>query len=84
LARGVVALGEALELQLIAEGVESSVQRRELRMLGCHLAQGYLFSQAIPATKVVTWASAQVTHQVVATGQRRMGVGQGFDRMPSR
>lgn len=80
LARGVVALGEALELQLIAEGVESPVQRRELRMLGCHQAQGYLFAQPIPASKIVGWAAGQVTHQVVATGQRRAGLGLAMER----
>ena len=59
LARGVVALGDALGLQMIAEGVESPVQRRELRMLGCNAAQGYLFSPALQPSQLITWASAQ-------------------------
>jgi diguanylate cyclase (GGDEF)-like protein/PAS domain S-box-containing protein len=40
----VVTLAHALGLRAVAEGVETEVQVRELRALGCDLAQGYLFS----------------------------------------
>jgi EAL domain-containing protein (putative c-di-GMP-specific phosphodiesterase class I) len=63
LARSVVALGEALDLRLIAEGVEYPAQRRELRALGCDFAQGFLVAPALPATQLVAWASAQAAHR---------------------
>jgi EAL domain-containing protein (putative c-di-GMP-specific phosphodiesterase class I) len=48
--RAIVALGESLGLEVIAEGVESLAQRDALQALGCHRYQGYLFGRpaAIP------------------------------------
>jgi EAL domain-containing protein (putative c-di-GMP-specific phosphodiesterase class I) len=40
-----ISLADALEMSVIAEGVESERQDRELRRLGCHLAQGFLYSR---------------------------------------
>ena len=44
----VVALASALELRTCAEGVETDRQLDYLRRLGCHAAQGYLFSEPLP------------------------------------
>jgi diguanylate cyclase (GGDEF)-like protein/PAS domain S-box-containing protein len=41
--RTILALGQALELRVIAEGVESQAQRDALLHLGCHYFQGYLY-----------------------------------------
>lgn len=41
----VITLGRKLGLQLVAEGVESVLQARRLRDLGCQQAQGYLFAR---------------------------------------
>jgi diguanylate cyclase (GGDEF)-like protein len=43
----VVSLSRALGLRVVAEGVETEAQWKELRGLGCHEAQGYLFSRPI-------------------------------------
>ena len=43
----VVGLGEALGLDVVAEGVESPEQLAQLVHLGCPLAQGYLFSRPL-------------------------------------
>ncbi|MBV9879786.1 MAG: EAL domain-containing protein [Gemmatirosa sp.] len=50
LARAVIALGEALSLDTIAEGVETPAQQHALHTLGCRLAQGYKFSRPVPAS----------------------------------
>jgi diguanylate cyclase (GGDEF)-like protein/PAS domain S-box-containing protein len=42
--RSVVALGRALRLRTVAEGVERPAQRAWLADVGCELAQGYLFA----------------------------------------
>ncbi len=42
-------LGRSLGLHVVAEGVETAAQADELCELGCVEAQGYLFSQAVPA-----------------------------------
>ncbi|WP_432696127.1 EAL domain-containing protein [Marinobacterium sp. YM272] len=47
--RTVVALGESLELSVIAEGVETQEQREVLLSFGCHQFQGYLFGRPMPA-----------------------------------
>ena len=45
---GVVGLGHAFGLKVVAEGVETASQAKRLRLLGCDLGQGYLWSPAIP------------------------------------
>lgn len=45
----VVALARALDMQVVAEGVETPAQLEILRKLGCRQVQGFLFSQPLPA-----------------------------------
>ncbi len=52
LIRSVVALGDALGLRVGAEAVESADAIAGLRELGVDLAQGHVFSAALPAAKV--------------------------------
>ncbi|MCU1374850.1 MAG: putative diguanylate cyclase/phosphodiesterase with sensor, partial [Actinomycetia bacterium] len=49
LVTAMIAMGKALGLQIVAEGVEQQVQADLLRELGCHMAQGYLFARPQPA-----------------------------------
>ena len=49
----VVKLAHALDLQVIAEGVETERQLDALQHLGCDFAQGYLFSRPVPAHELV-------------------------------
>ena len=51
IARTVVALGQSLGLQVIAEGVETEAQLAFLATHDCHAYQGYLFSRPVPAEK---------------------------------
>lgn len=48
----VVALGQALGMRVVAEGVETSEQAETLRRVGCRHAQGWLFSPALAAEGV--------------------------------
>ncbi|WP_168233565.1 putative bifunctional diguanylate cyclase/phosphodiesterase [Pseudomonas veronii] len=45
----IIAMGKSLELNIIAEGVETIEQLNVLKALQCEEGQGYLFSQALPA-----------------------------------
>ena len=45
----IVALGKTLRMKVVAEGVETEVQRLLVQAAGCELVQGYLFWRAIPA-----------------------------------
>jgi diguanylate cyclase (GGDEF)-like protein len=46
--QAIVALGRALNLTLLAEGVETEEQRVLLRLAGCDEMQGYLFAKPAP------------------------------------
>lgn len=47
--RAVIQMANALNLEIIAEGVETQEQSDFLRSANCYFAQGYLFSRPIPA-----------------------------------
>jgi diguanylate cyclase (GGDEF)-like protein len=49
----VLSLAHAMGLHVIAEGVETPLQASELVTLGCTVAQGFLWSPAVPAEDVV-------------------------------
>jgi diguanylate cyclase (GGDEF)-like protein len=48
--RAVLGICEALGISVIAEGVESDLQYKALKSLGCTLGQGFLFSHPFPAS----------------------------------
>ena len=43
-----ISLGKALNMTIVAEGVETEEQARLLRLLRCHEMQGFLFSRPVP------------------------------------
>lgn len=45
----IVALGQTLRMKVVAEGVETELQRRLVHAAGCELVQGHLFWPALPA-----------------------------------
>ena len=49
LLEGIVGLGRALGLQLVAEGIERGAQQGIVQGLGCHGAQGFHFGRPAPA-----------------------------------
>lgn len=59
----ITAMGRALGLRVVAEGVETVEQLRELSLMEVQFAQGYLWSPALPADEVPGWFAA---HQVGA------------------
>jgi diguanylate cyclase (GGDEF)-like protein len=50
--RAIVALGQSLGVQVLAEGVETAAQVRSLRALGCPTMQGFLFARPVPADRI--------------------------------
>jgi diguanylate cyclase (GGDEF)-like protein len=49
----IVTLAHNLGIKVIAEGVETEEQKRQLCALGCEYAQGYLFSRPVPPSSVM-------------------------------
>lgn len=52
IAMAIIAMGEALKLGVIAEGVENEAQAEFLLRLGCTEAQGYLFARPLLASEL--------------------------------
>jgi EAL domain-containing protein (putative c-di-GMP-specific phosphodiesterase class I) len=50
--QAIVALGRALGVSVLAEGVETEEQRVLLRLAGCDEMQGFLFGQPAPAAAI--------------------------------
>jgi diguanylate cyclase (GGDEF)-like protein len=89
-ARAMVALGQTLDLRVIAEGIEQPGQLDQLRDLGCEFGQGYLFARpgdgpSIAAAflpPVTDWA---VAGQPVVGRPRSVSATRGsIDRRPRR
>ena len=50
----VIALAGALNIGVVAEGVETEAQRARLLEMGCCSYQGFLFSRAVPIAEFMT------------------------------
>jgi EAL domain-containing protein (putative c-di-GMP-specific phosphodiesterase class I) len=53
-----VRLGSDLEIDVVAEGVETKEQLAALEFAGCPAAQGYLFSRPLPADEMCTFLTS--------------------------
>jgi diguanylate cyclase (GGDEF)-like protein/PAS domain S-box-containing protein len=51
----IVSMGRTLGLEVIAEGVETKPQLEHLKLLGCHLVQGYYYCRPLPAAELVAY-----------------------------
>lgn len=51
----VVALAQALGMEVTGEGIETAAQLAQLRGLGCTWGQGYFFAPAMPADELVVF-----------------------------
>jgi diguanylate cyclase (GGDEF)-like protein len=64
-AKAIVSIGQSLSMRTVAEGIETFEQLEQLRVLGCSLGQGYLFSHPLPREEFVhllrTWDASRYT-----------------------
>jgi len=65
IAEAIIALGQSLGLNVMAEGVESEDQVFFLRGRGCDQVQGYLFSHPLPSDQVMSWMRRNRKHQTL-------------------
>jgi diguanylate cyclase (GGDEF)-like protein len=57
ISEAIIKLGHTLNLQVIAEGVETVSQRRLLTNMGCHSLQGFLIAPPLPVGDFENWLS---------------------------
>jgi len=50
--QAVIALGRALDLSILVEGIETEEQRALVRLAGCDEMQGYLFARPAPREEI--------------------------------
>jgi EAL domain-containing protein (putative c-di-GMP-specific phosphodiesterase class I) len=67
LAAAVIALGETLELEVVAEGIEYPEQWRGLRELGCGSGQGFLFARPMDADATLEYLRAGAAGRIEPT-----------------
>jgi EAL domain-containing protein (putative c-di-GMP-specific phosphodiesterase class I)/ActR/RegA family two-component response regulator len=61
----IIEMGHELEMEVIAEGVETQEQYRMLREKGCDGVQGFFFSRALPPQEIVLWLESYRSQQVL-------------------
>ena len=59
----IIALGKAMSLDVVAEGVETDQQYAVIRRLNCDFAQGYFIAKPMPADQLLDWCSGYTDTQ---------------------
>jgi diguanylate cyclase (GGDEF)-like protein len=77
LCKSIIAMAHALEVQVVAEGVETEAQRDLLAELGCDYVQGYLFGRPMSAERmqaVVLATSGELSLEPAPSPVHRMAL----------
>lgn len=64
-----ISLGRRLGKTVIAKGIETEEERQKLRSLGGEYAQGFYFSQALPARELEAWRDFRLAEEGVRQTQ---------------
>ena len=65
LCKAIIVMAHALGMKVVAEGVETELQRDLLSAAGCDYAQGYLFARPMPPDEFDAYLSRQALPQAV-------------------
>lgn len=69
ISHAVIAMGQSMGMEVLAEGVETAAQLEFLRQHGCNFYQGYFCSKPVPAAEFALLLQGELEHhtQAVAT-----------------
>jgi EAL domain-containing protein (putative c-di-GMP-specific phosphodiesterase class I) len=70
LVESVISLAHNVNVQCVAEGVETDAQLGTLEQAGCDFAQGYLFSHPVDETALNAWLDDRVRTRDARAGRR--------------
>ena len=76
--QAIVALGKAMNLKVVAEGIETDQQFAIIRRLGCDLVQGFFIARPMSAERFMTWCGGYEDTQSLKHGPNVIGI----DRTP--
>jgi diguanylate cyclase (GGDEF)-like protein/PAS domain S-box-containing protein len=62
----IIAMANGLHMKIVAEGVETEEQLKQLQMLGCSVIQGFLISKPMPAEELKRWLRFRVPSQLAS------------------
>ncbi|MFC0213999.1 putative bifunctional diguanylate cyclase/phosphodiesterase [Paenibacillus chartarius] len=65
---GIILMASALQLDVVAEGVETQEQAQLLEELGCTVAQGYLYGRPLPLREAYALLGEPGQHAAALTG----------------
>jgi len=72
--QAIIALGKAMQLGIVAEGVETDQQYAIVRKLGCDLVQGYFIGKPMPADRFRCWVDGHEDTQSLKHGSTVVGI----------
>jgi EAL domain-containing protein (putative c-di-GMP-specific phosphodiesterase class I) len=61
--QAIIALGKAMGLEVVAEGVETAKEYKIVRTLGCDLVQGFFIAKPMPADEFRSWCDGHENTQ---------------------
>jgi len=56
----IIEIGKSLNIEVVAEGVETAEHARLLRVLGCDILQGFAFARPMPACEIQKFLSVEL------------------------
>lgn len=62
IAETMIIMAHKIGMKVVAEGVETESERDWLRDIGCDMAQGFLFSKALPPEALASWLRGDKNH----------------------
>ena len=72
--QAIIALGKAMDLGIVAEGIETDKQYAIVRKLGCDLVQGYFIAKPMAAASFRRWVDGHEDTQSLKHGTTVVGI----------
>jgi EAL domain-containing protein (putative c-di-GMP-specific phosphodiesterase class I) len=72
IAHAIIAMGNSLKMQVIAEGIETEQQAQCLLDFGCHLGQGFLVSRSVAPERISALCNYENLIPAASKAPRRM------------
>ena len=75
--QAIVALGKALNLGVVAEGIETDLQFAHVRRLGCDVVQGYFIAKPMRGSHLIRWCQGYESTESFNSGANVIHIDRG-------